>query len=431
MMMGIATALAMTFLFQNATAQTVNLGAANGFAVLAGTPKIENTGATKITGNVGLSPATGAGIIGFPPGQVIGTIYSVDAFGPAGSINNPGLLTAAKNDLITAYNDAAGRTGTITASNLGGLTLVAGIYTNPAFQITGALTLDGQGNPNSVWIFQTKAANGTTLTTASASSVVLINGADACRVFWQVDSATLGTGSIFNGTILALTSITATTGASVNGRLLARNGAVTLDTNTIALEICKVLVNGPGATTKKTDNAAAVAALKEAIILAAQTADRISVVGLTTIYTLGVAQLDTEVFSVQQRLSDIRTSSVPDTQSPSPSPSHSEKNPWGSKNPWGGKSGKGGESIQPSQVQLSDEDRWGFFITGTGDFSTLGDTNNATGFRGTSIGTTLGVDCRLSDHFVVGASIGYSHTDSDIIANGKLKVDGGKAAIYA
>ncbi len=171
--------------------------------------------------------------------------------------------------------------------------------------------------------------------------------------------------------------------------------------------------------------------MKRAIILAAQAANRISAVGLTTIYTLGVSQLDTEVFSVQQRLADIRTSSVPDTHSPGPSPSHSEKNPWGSKNPWGGKSGKGGESIQPSQVQLSDEDRWGFFITGTGDFSTLGDTNNATGFRGTSLGTTLGVDCRLSDHFVVGVSIGYSHTDSDIIANGKLKVDGGKAALYA
>nr|MDQ3371322.1 ice-binding family protein [Actinomycetota bacterium] len=110
------------------------------------------------------------------------------------------------------------------------------------FEITGALTLDAQGDPDAVFIFQTDS----TLITASASRVVLINGAQACNVFWQIgSSATLGTNSSFAGNILALTSITATTGATVDGRLLARNGAVTLDSNTITASQCAVAVPVP------------------------------------------------------------------------------------------------------------------------------------------------------------------------------------------
>lgn len=150
-------------------------------------------------------------------------------------------VAQAKLDLITAYDDAAGRTPFITVpTELGGTTLSEGVYrsTSGGLGITGTLTLDGQGNPDAVWIFQSDS----TLITASGSQVELINGADPCNVFWQVtSSATLGTGSAFVGTVMALTSISATTSATVQGRLLARNGAVTLDTNTFVNDVCVVV----------------------------------------------------------------------------------------------------------------------------------------------------------------------------------------------
>jgi len=211
---------------------TVLLGNATSFSVLSGSG-ISNTGATVVYGDVGLSPTTGAAITGFPPGTVEGTIYAVDLFGPAGSVNDPGLLTLAKNDLTTAYNDAAGRTpATTVGTELGGTTLTPGVYDSASgtFGITETLTLDGQGDPNAVFIFQTES----TLITASYSVVYLINSAHVCNVFWQVgSSATIGTYSDVVGNILAFTSITLNTGATVDGRVLALNGAVTLDTNII------------------------------------------------------------------------------------------------------------------------------------------------------------------------------------------------------
>jgi len=142
----------------------------------------------------------------------------------------------AQLDLTTAYNDAAGRTvGAITvAGNLGGQTLAPGLYkSTSSLEISsGDLTLDAQGDANAVWIFQIAS----TLTTTAGRQVILSGGAKAANVFWQVgSSATLGTGSGFKGNILALTSITVTTGAAVEGRLLARNGAVTLDSNTVGI----------------------------------------------------------------------------------------------------------------------------------------------------------------------------------------------------
>jgi hypothetical protein len=150
-----------------------------------------------------------------------GTIHSADA-----------AAAAAQAALTAAYNDAAGRTPfTPIPADIGGLTLGPGVYRAPvSLGITGTVTLDGGGDPNAVFIFQIPS----TLTTASASVVRLINGAQACNVFWQVgSSATLGTGSTFAGNILALTSITVTTGTTIAGRALARGGAVTLDTNAI------------------------------------------------------------------------------------------------------------------------------------------------------------------------------------------------------
>ena len=136
------------------------------------------------------------------------------------------------------------------SKDLAGQTLTAGVYNSASsIGLTGVLTLDGGGNPNAVWVFQA----GSTLTTGSASSVVLVNGAQSCHVYWQIgSSATLGTGSTFRGSILALTSITVTTGVTVDGRVLARNGAVTLDTDTITKPACATSSTTTTSTTSAT-----------------------------------------------------------------------------------------------------------------------------------------------------------------------------------
>ena len=205
-----------------AAQEPVDLGAAESFAVLAGSG-ITNTGPTTITGDVGTFPTPSE--TGFGSVTLNGTNHAGDA-----------VTQAAKNDLVTAYNDAAGRTPvTNVPVELGGSTLLAGVYTSGTFGLTGTLTLDAQDNANAQFIFQA----GSTLITASNSRVLLLNGADPCNVVWKVgSSATFGTGTRFVGDVLAFTSITANTGAVFEGRLLARNGAVTLHTNTITNANC-------------------------------------------------------------------------------------------------------------------------------------------------------------------------------------------------
>ena len=202
----------------------VGLGTASSFAVLAGSG-VTNTGPTVLNGDLGTFPTTT--ITGFPPGTVTGTNHAGDA-----------VTQGAKTDLTTAYNDAVGRTPVTTVpTELGGTTLTAGVYTSVAgtLGITGNVTLDGQGDPTAVFIFKTAS----TLITGAGSSVTLIGSAQSCNVFWQVgSSATLGASTSFKGTILALTSVTLVTSARVDGRVLARNGAVTLDTNTITPPTC-------------------------------------------------------------------------------------------------------------------------------------------------------------------------------------------------
>ena len=188
------------------------------FAVLAGTT-VTNTGSTTVAGDVGVSPGTA--VTGFPPGLASGAIHSADS-----------AAAQAQVALTSGYVDATGRTGgTPVAGDLVGQTLTAGVYTSrSSLAESGDITLDAQGNPNAVFIFQVAS----TLTTGSGSHIILANGAKACNVFWQVgSSATLGTNSVFKGNILALTSITITTGVNLEGRALARNGAVTLDTDII------------------------------------------------------------------------------------------------------------------------------------------------------------------------------------------------------
>lgn len=205
-------------------AQTPDLGTAADFAVLAGST-VTNTGPSVLIGNLGVSPGTA--IVGFPPGIVT----------PPGATHAANAVAGqAQVDLTTAYNALAGRptTADLTGQNLGGRTLVPGVYNfNSSAQLTGALTLNALGNPNAVFIFNIAS----TLTTASASSVTVIGGGQGTNVFWRVgSSATLGSATTFVGDILALTSITLVTGANITcGAALARNGAVTLDTNNIAI----------------------------------------------------------------------------------------------------------------------------------------------------------------------------------------------------
>ena len=237
------------FLQQNAMANpsTVDLGTASSFAILSYSEITDAGGASKINGNVGLSPTAGTAI-GLTAGQVNGTIYTVGPAGPLGSINDSALLTTAKNDLSTAFTDASGRAATALAggdNQLGGQTLQAGVYSISAAttaNLIGTLTLDGQGDPNAVFIIQASS----TLVTASDSSVVLINGAQACHVFWVVDSsATLATDTDFMGNILAYASIGLATGATLDGSALAENAAVTLDHNTITEAVCNAVSSVP------------------------------------------------------------------------------------------------------------------------------------------------------------------------------------------
>jgi uncharacterized repeat protein (TIGR01451 family) len=212
------------------------LGNAQSFAALANTA-VTNTGSSVVSGNVGVSP--GSAITGFPPGITLnGTIHIADA-----------TAAAAQTALTTAYVDLAARacTADLTGQDLGGMTLVPGVYCfSTSAQLTGPLVLNAQGNAAAEFVFKI----GSTLTTASASSVSLINGASSCNVYWQVgSSATLGAGTFFVGNILAQASVTAVTGASISGRALARTGAVTLDTNAITAPLsCVAAPPAPSST---------------------------------------------------------------------------------------------------------------------------------------------------------------------------------------
>lgn len=222
----IALAIALTLVQQGTAATTaVDLGSASDFAILAGSG-ITVAGAvdsTTITGDIGSSPT-----------DTITGLENVVLNG----VNHGGnaVTVQGKDDLDLAYADAIGRTpDTIYAGgqDLGTLSLLDGVYNSPtSFSLNGNLTLDGNGDSSSVWIFQA----GSTLITGSSSTVTLINGAQASNVFWQVgSSATLETNSSFAGSILALESITIKTNAELTGNALARNGAVTLDTNNIQI----------------------------------------------------------------------------------------------------------------------------------------------------------------------------------------------------
>ena len=222
--LGIAVVIAMAALIAtqsgaSAAASPVSLGTAGNYAVIAGTA-VTNTGPSQVNGNLAVSPDDA--VTGFPPGVISG-----------GQDLGNAAAAEAQSDLTAAYDDAAGQTpATSVSGDLGGETLTPGVYNaTAALGITGTLTLDGQGDPDAIFIFQLAAD----LVTASDSQVVLTDGAQAANVFWQVGTTvTLGSGSSFAGNILALTSITAVTGAAIQGRALVINGEVILEDNTIS-----------------------------------------------------------------------------------------------------------------------------------------------------------------------------------------------------
>ena len=210
-----------------AQASPVGLGTAQSFVVLAGST-VTNTGPSVLNGDLGVAPGTA--LVGFGlPAVVNGATHAADA-----------VAAQAQLDLTTAYDVAAAQpvspANDLTGTDLGNRVLTAGAYRfTSSAQLTGPLTLDAAGDPNAQFVFEI----GSTLTTASASSVVLINGANPCNVYWQVgSSATLGTTTAFQGNLMALASISLNNGATVIGRLLARNGQVSLINNVLDSSRC-------------------------------------------------------------------------------------------------------------------------------------------------------------------------------------------------
>ena len=231
--------VASAFAKSNGTNVTIDLGTATNFALLAGSGITNASAATRIIGDVGSSPTPT--VTGLTQSQVHGTLYTQSD--PA--------TAQAQVDLTVGYNEAAGAScGTdLTGTDLGGLTLVPGVYCfSSSALLTGTLTLDGQGDANAQWVFQI----GSTLTTATNATVSLINGAVNCNVFWQIgSSATIQTNNTFVGNIMALTSITLD-GGILNGRALARNGAVTITSKEFVHSnpcTCNVMVSSSSAGT--------------------------------------------------------------------------------------------------------------------------------------------------------------------------------------
>jgi len=207
-----------------AQAAPIDLGTAKPFVVLGG-QSVSNTGPSVLNGDLGVSPGTSLPGFG-SPAVVNGATH-----------NNDAVAAQAQQDLTTAYNVAAAEPSSdLTGQDLGGKRLTAGAYgyTSSA-QLTGTVTFDAENDPNAQFVIKVASA----LTTASASSVQVINGANPCNIYWQIgSSATLGSATAFKGNVMALTSISLNNGASVIGRLLARNGSISLINNVLDRSQC-------------------------------------------------------------------------------------------------------------------------------------------------------------------------------------------------
>jgi hypothetical protein len=211
----------------------ISLGSARDFGVLGGST-VTSVGMSTVFGSVGVSPGTA--ITGFPPGVVTGgAVHAGDA-----------VAAQAHQDAFDAWNDAAAQPTSLslTGQDLGGLTLAPGVYAfATSAQLTGILTLDAQGAPDAEFVFKI----GSTLTTAVGSSVEVINGENGCSIVWQVgSSATMDVGTAFKGSVIAMASVTLNTGASIEGRAVALDGAVTMDMNSVSIvPTCGCSSDGP------------------------------------------------------------------------------------------------------------------------------------------------------------------------------------------
>lgn len=223
-------------------ANPVELGTASGFAVLAKSAITDTLSSSVISGDVGLSPTTGAAIVGFDTCTQVsggrGTIYKVNAPGPVCATNDPILVGTAVADMESAYSNANSGTADFppSAGEIGGRTLIPGNYSwTGAVTMGNDVTLDGQGDANAVWIIRTAGA----LTLGAGKKIILINGAQPNHVFWTTAGYTeLGADSVFNGNILAAGYITLNNGATLNGRALAQT-AVTLEKNTVTVPVLR------------------------------------------------------------------------------------------------------------------------------------------------------------------------------------------------
>ena len=420
-----------------AMAQTVDLGAAQNVVVLGGST-VTNTGPTIVNGNLALSP--GSSVTGFPPGSLVGgTIHINDA-----------LANAAHANAFTAYNQLFGETPTrnLTGLNLGTLggALSPGIFRfDTSAQLTGTLTLDSGGNPNAVFHFLI----GSTLTTAPGAAIIWVNGASA-NIFWQVgSSATIGTGTLFQGNIIALTSITLNTGASLNGRALAINGAVTLDTINVRGPLAFIqgsfaaLAAFPPFGVCDTNARVVASALDRVAVLQPVnplilTLDTLQIGQLqaafsllspedfAALFTTGFALSRVQVGNIERRLTEVRAGAIGFSSAGfAATDARLTRN----------YDGKGirtdGKSTPVVEVAPRQDDRWGFFISGTGEIGDLESTCAARGSSFTTGGVTLGVDYRVTKHFVLGAAVGYADTTADLRGGGSLNVQSGKASLYA
>ena len=407
--------VAATFFSQHpAIAQSVNLGTAGSYGVLAG-QAITSTGATVVNGNVGISPNGGSSVTGFPPGIIHGVLNAA---------NGPALQ--AKNDLSSAYFHAQGLTPTQTFApifDLGGLNLVSGVYNDPSsFGLTGTLTLNGNGNKNSIFVFQA----GSTLTTASSSQIVLINGAQACHVFWAVgSSATLGSFSVFDGTIMALTSITMNNGVVLNGRALALNGSVTMIADTITVPVCAT--NGPGPTPTPgpvpvpTNAPVAVVTVAPGVVAivsnAAEEAQIIKAITPTMYQSMGTLAFNlanAQNSELVQRLWGLRVAGTGFSMTgfPDNTPVYEEyKNPVNDKNPVGTENKNPTTSDYKNPVKPEYRtglgDRWGAFVDANGVFAKANSANALPTYNSESGGVTTGLTYKWNDSFGTGIYAGY------------------------
>lgn len=245
--------LLIVFMGQVFAATSPGLGDADSFLVF-GASAVTNVPTSFIDGDVGLSPAAGTNYSGLDPLEVSGTIYAVDATGPAGVAGeNPGLLTSAKAAFEAAYDDlSAGDNAACTldyggAKDLVGETLVPGVYCATVFSLTGTLTLDNSSDPLGVWIFRSSAGDTSLFTGVGATVEFADEEVDSsCGVWWKVPgTATIASGTSFIGNILALTSVTMGSGASLEGRVFAETAEVTLNNNTITYPVCNYVAPTP------------------------------------------------------------------------------------------------------------------------------------------------------------------------------------------